>query len=73
MMCGCISILSAERVDEFLIVRARPENSQSIKFKGCMENDLILLTKDPMKNPEQQVHVLGKVQLLPIIFATEMN
>ncbi|KAG2644354.1 hypothetical protein PVAP13_2KG411606 [Panicum virgatum] len=62
MMCGCISILSVERVDEFLIVRARPENSQSIKFKGCMENDLILLMKDPMKNPEQQVHVLGKVE-----------
>ncbi|RLN33906.1 uncharacterized protein C2845_PM03G01890 [Panicum miliaceum] len=62
MMCGCISILSVERVDEFLIVRARPENSQSIKFKGCMENDLILLTKDPLKNPEQQVHVLGKVE-----------
>ena len=73
MMCGCISILSVERVDEFLIVRARPENSQSIKFKGCMENDLILLTKDPLKNSEQQIHVLGKVQLLPVIFATEMN
>ncbi|CAN6182813.1 unnamed protein product [Urochloa humidicola] len=62
MMCGSISILSVERVDEFLIVRARPENSQSIKFKGCMENDLILLTKDPLKNPERQVHVLGKVE-----------
>ncbi|CAL5082162.1 unnamed protein product [Urochloa decumbens] len=62
MMCGCISILSVERVDEFHIVRARPENSQSIKFKGCMENDLILLTKDPLKNLEQQVHVLGKVE-----------
>lgn len=67
MTCGCISILSVERVDEFLILRARPENSQSIKFKGCMENDLILLTKDPLKNQEQQVHVLGKVQLLHII------
>ncbi|KAF8694890.1 hypothetical protein HU200_037991 [Digitaria exilis] len=62
MTCGCISILSVERVDEFLILRARPENSQSIKFKGCMENDLILLTKDPLKNQEQQVHVLGKVE-----------
>ncbi|XP_072147579.1 uncharacterized protein [Setaria viridis] len=62
MICGCISILSVERVDEFLIVRARPENSQSIKFKGCMENDLILLTKDSLKDPEQQVHVLGKVE-----------
>ncbi|RLM84487.1 hypothetical protein C2845_PM04G07410 [Panicum miliaceum] len=26
MICGCISILSVEIVDEFLIVRARPEN-----------------------------------------------
>lgn len=67
MMCGCISILSVERVDDFLIVRARPEHSQSIKFRGCTENDLVLLTKDPLKNQGQQVHVLGKVQLLPII------
>ncbi|KAJ1290242.1 hypothetical protein BS78_02G228000 [Paspalum vaginatum] len=62
MVCGCISVLSVERVDEFLIVRGRPENSQSLKFKGCTENDLILLTKDPLKNLGQQVHVLGKVE-----------
>ena len=65
MMCGSISILSVERVDDFLIVRARPEHSQSIKFRGCSENDLVLLTKDPLKNQGQQVHVLGKVQLFP--------
>ncbi|TVU10094.1 hypothetical protein EJB05_43602 [Eragrostis curvula] len=62
MICGCISILSVERVDEFIIVRGRPENSESIKFKGCIENDLILLTKDPLKTSGQQVHVLGKVE-----------
>ncbi|KAL6846836.1 hypothetical protein ACP4OV_024284 [Aristida adscensionis] len=61
MVCGCISILSVERVDEFIIVRGRPD-SESIKFKGCAENDLILLTKDPLKNSEQLVHVLGKVE-----------
>ncbi|XP_062193349.1 uncharacterized protein LOC133896754 isoform X2 [Phragmites australis] len=62
MMCGCMSILSVERVDEFLIVRGRPENSESVKFKSCTENDLILLTKDPLKNSGHQVHVLGKVE-----------
>ncbi|ONM56016.1 P-loop containing nucleoside triphosphate hydrolase superfamily protein [Zea mays] len=62
MMCGCVSILAVERVDDFLIVRARPEHSQSIKFRGCTENDLVLLTKDPLKNQGQQVHVLGKVE-----------
>ncbi|CAD6218676.1 unnamed protein product [Miscanthus lutarioriparius] len=62
MMCGNISILSVERVDDFLIVRARPEHSHSIKFRGCSENDLVLLTKDPLKNQGQQVHVLGKVE-----------
>jgi senataxin len=73
MMCGSISILSVERVDDFLIVRARPEHSQSIKFRGCSENDLVLLTKDPLKNQGQQVHVLGKVQLFPSLFASPMK
>uniref|UniRef100_M8BTR5 Helicase SEN1 n=1 Tax=Aegilops tauschii TaxID=37682 RepID=M8BTR5_AEGTA len=61
MMCGSISILSVERVDEFLVVRGRAENTVCVKSKGCIENDLILLTKDPLKSSGQQVHVLGKV------------
>ncbi|KAF0923218.1 hypothetical protein E2562_003428 [Oryza meyeriana var. granulata] len=61
MNCGSISILSVERVDEFLVVRGRPDNSDILKFKSCMENDLILLSKDPLKTSGQQVHVLGKV------------
>jgi hypothetical protein len=73
MICGCISILSVERVDDFLIVRGRPENSESIKFKSCTENDLIFLTKDPLKTSEQQVHVLGKVLLLLIIYYSDEN
>ncbi|KAG8049768.1 hypothetical protein GUJ93_ZPchr0009g1168 [Zizania palustris] len=61
MNCGSISILSVERVDEFLVVRGRPDNSECLKSKNCMENDLILLSKDPLKSSGQQVHVLGKV------------
>uniref|UniRef100_A0ACD5XU29 Uncharacterized protein n=1 Tax=Avena sativa TaxID=4498 RepID=A0ACD5XU29_AVESA len=61
MICGSISILSVERVDEFLIVRGRAENTAYVKSKGCAENDLILLTKDQLKSSAQQVHVLGKV------------
>jgi senataxin len=67
MTCGSISILSVERVDEFLVVRGRAENTASVKSKGCTENDLILLTKDPLKSTGQQVHVLGKVILLPMM------
>uniref|UniRef100_J3MYT5 Uncharacterized protein n=1 Tax=Oryza brachyantha TaxID=4533 RepID=J3MYT5_ORYBR len=61
MNCGSISILSVERVDDFLLVRGRPDNSDILKLKSCMENDLILLSKDPLKSTRQQVHVLGKV------------
>ena len=68
MICVTISILSVERVDEFLVVRGRAENTACVKSKGCMENDLILLTKDPLKSSGQQVHVLGKVILLPMMF-----
>jgi senataxin len=69
MICGSISILSVERVDEFLVVRGRAENTACVKSKGCTENDLILLTKDSLKSSGQQVHVLGKVILLPMMFS----
>uniref|UniRef100_A0A0D3H8H1 Uncharacterized protein n=1 Tax=Oryza barthii TaxID=65489 RepID=A0A0D3H8H1_9ORYZ len=61
MNCGSISILSVERVDEFLVVRGRPDKNDCLKSKNCMENDLILLSKDPLNSSGQQVHVLGKV------------
>uniref|UniRef100_A0A0E0E8H0 Uncharacterized protein n=1 Tax=Oryza meridionalis TaxID=40149 RepID=A0A0E0E8H0_9ORYZ len=61
MNCGSISILSVERVDEFLVVRGRPDKNDYLKSKNCMENDLILLSKDPLNSSGQQVHVLGKV------------
>ncbi|XP_078150888.1 P-loop containing nucleoside triphosphate hydrolases superfamily protein isoform X4 [Carex rostrata] len=62
MVCGSFSVLSVERIDEFLVVRGRPNEKEFPRNQaGCFENDLILLTKEPFQNTEQSVHVLGKV------------
>jgi hypothetical protein len=61
MFCGSFCVLSVERVDEFLVVRGRPDEKEFRNQGSCLENDLILLTKEPFKNAEQPVHVLGKV------------
>ncbi|KAJ1700232.1 hypothetical protein LUZ63_000011 [Rhynchospora breviuscula] len=63
MVCGSFCVLSVERVDEFLVVRGRPDEKEFLKNQGgCLESDLILLTKEPFKNTEQSVHVLGLVE-----------
>lgn len=69
MVCGSFCVLSVERVDEFLVVRGRPDEREFIRNQGgCLENDLILLTKEPFKNAKQPVHVLGKVHVLFMSF-----
>ncbi|MQL85608.1 hypothetical protein Taro_018140 [Colocasia esculenta] len=60
MPCGKVSILSVERIDDFYVVRARPEDSESAR--ACSENDLVLLTKEPLENSVQRLHVVGKVE-----------
>lgn len=62
-MCrGTLHVISVERVDDFLLVHGRPDDAESSASRGCLENDLILLTKEPLQNSAQQVHVLGKVE-----------
>lgn len=60
--CGSLCILSVERIDDFYLVRCRPDNTESLISRGCVENDLVLLTKEPLQNSAQHVHVLGKVE-----------
>lgn len=62
MSRGSLHVISVERVDDFLLVHGRPGEAESSASRGCLENDLILLTKDPLQNSAQQVHVLGKVE-----------
>lgn len=61
MCCGTLCVLSVERVDDFHIIRCIPDDSGASSSKGCLENDLVLLTKSPMQNPIQNIHVVGKV------------
>lgn len=61
MCCNSLSIVSVERVDDFHIIRGCLDVTESVASKGCTENDLVLLTKEPLQNAAQHVHVLGKV------------
>ncbi|KAG1331997.1 hypothetical protein COCNU_02G019650 [Cocos nucifera] len=62
MSCGSLCVLSVERIDDFHLVRCRPDNTESLASRGCVENDLVLLTKEPLQNSAQHVHVVGKVE-----------
>lgn len=61
IFCGSLCILSVERIDDFHLVRGRPDDSESAASKGCVENDMVLLTREPLQNSAQDVHILGKV------------
>ncbi|XP_020580564.1 uncharacterized protein LOC110024757 isoform X2 [Phalaenopsis equestris] len=60
--CGSLSIVSVERIDDFHIIRGCPDEKESATSQGCLENDLVLLTKEPLENSVQITHVLGKVE-----------
>ncbi|KAK9097711.1 hypothetical protein Syun_024756 [Stephania yunnanensis] len=61
-MCyGNISLLSVERVDDFHLVRCVPVESECAASKGCSENDLVLLTQQPLQNSSHDFHMVGKL------------
>ncbi|WOK96345.1 hypothetical protein Cni_G05052 [Canna indica] len=60
--CNSLCILSVERVDDFHLIRGCFDVTESIASRMCIENDLVLLTKEPLQNAAQHVHVLGKVE-----------
>ncbi|KAF5178102.1 Helicase sen1 [Thalictrum thalictroides] len=62
MSCGSVSLLSVERVDDFHLVRCVPGDNEYASSRGCSENDLILLTKNPFQNSTHDVHMVGKVE-----------
>ncbi|XWS20599.1 hypothetical protein CRYUN_Cryun31cG0116500 [Craigia yunnanensis] len=62
MYCGSISLLSVERVDDFHLVRFIYDGDDSIASKSFSENDLVLLTKEPLKSISDDVHMVGKVE-----------
>ncbi|XVF23314.1 hypothetical protein REPUB_Repub13aG0026900 [Reevesia pubescens] len=62
MYCGSISVLSVERVDDFHLVRFVYDGDDSTASKSLSENDLVLLTKEPLKSTSHDVHMVGKVE-----------
>lgn len=62
MCCGSISVLSVERVDDFHLIRCIPSDNESSASRSCCENDLVLLTKNPLQNSSHEIHMIGKVE-----------
>ncbi|KAF6141788.1 hypothetical protein GIB67_027966 [Kingdonia uniflora] len=62
MWSGSISVLSVERVDDFHLVRCVIDDSESTASRGVSENDLILLTKQPLQKSAHDFHMIGKVE-----------
>lgn len=61
MSCGSLSIMSVERIDDFHIIRCVRDDFDNTGSKSCLENDLILLTRQPLQNSAPDVHIVGKV------------
>nr|GEU89716.1 putative P-loop containing nucleoside triphosphate hydrolase [Tanacetum cinerariifolium] len=63
MSCGRLSVMSVERVDDFHVVRCVHDDKDLEGSKTtCVENDLILLTRQPFQNSHHDVHMVGKVE-----------
>lgn len=61
MCCGNVSVLSVERIDDFHLVRCVHDDSDWATYRSFSENDLVLLTRQPLKNSSHDVHMVGKV------------
>ncbi|XP_057535816.1 uncharacterized protein LOC130813918 isoform X2 [Amaranthus tricolor] len=62
MPCGGVSVVSIERIDDFHLVRCVHDEHGSAISSSCLENDLVLLTKQPLKYFPHKVHLVGKVE-----------
>lgn len=60
MYFGVLSVLAVERVDDFHLVRFTHDDD-STSSKSFSENDLVLLTKEPLQKSSHDVHMVGKV------------
>lgn len=61
MFCGRLSVLSVERIDDFHFVRFVHDENESTGSKNLLENDLVLITRQPIPNSVGDVHSVGKV------------
>ncbi|XP_057504671.1 uncharacterized protein LOC130788134 [Actinidia eriantha] len=62
MCCGTLSVLSVERIDDFHFLRCVHDDGDSAGSRSFSENDLILLTRQPLQNSSHDVHMVGKVE-----------
>ncbi|OIT05156.1 PREDICTED: uncharacterized protein LOC109223930 isoform X1 [Nicotiana attenuata] len=62
MSCGSLSVMSVERIDDFHFIRCVHEDVDSAGSQSCSENDLILLTRQPLRNSSHDIHMVGKVE-----------
>ncbi|KAK9066129.1 hypothetical protein SSX86_013450 [Deinandra increscens subsp. villosa] len=62
MSCGSLSVMSVERVDDFHLVRCVHDDKDLEGSRICVENDLVLLTRQPFENSSHEVHMVGKVE-----------
>ncbi|GMH14139.1 hypothetical protein Nepgr_015980 [Nepenthes gracilis] len=62
MSCGSLSVVSVERIDDFHLVRCVHDDHDFASSSSCLENDLVLLTKQPLKNSPHNVHMVGKLE-----------
>ncbi|KAK3015916.1 hypothetical protein RJ639_007652 [Escallonia herrerae] len=63
MFCGSLSVLSVERIDDFHVVRCVHDDTNLSGSRSFYENDLILLTRQPLQNSSHDVHLVGKKTL----------
>lgn len=61
MYFGSLSVMLVERVDDFHLVRFVYDENDSAASKSFSENDLVLLTKEPLKKSTHDIHMVGKV------------
>ncbi|EXC33624.1 hypothetical protein L484_013821 [Morus notabilis] len=60
MYFGVLSVLSVERVDDFHLARFSHDDNDSAASRSLSENDLVLLTKEPLQKLSHDVHMVGK-------------
>lgn len=61
LSCGSLSVLSVERIDDFHVVRFVQDEDHSPGSRSLLENDLILLTRQPLQKSTSDIHTVGKV------------
>ncbi|KAG6555775.1 hypothetical protein Mapa_003016 [Marchantia paleacea] len=59
---GVVRLMSLERVDDFQLGRFMAEAGSDAAPRSCAENDLILLSRQPMSVGQQSCHLLAKVE-----------